>query len=159
MIDIDHFKRINDEHGHPAGDAVLREMAQRRCRDTLRTVDAVGRYGGEEFVAVLPHTGYEEARQTAERIRNQVQQRRFHAGESEVRAHRQRGRGHLPVPGIDSPDALLREADKALTGRKKPGGTGLRPDQPTAERGGARVAAGAARGFRGRRDLPIAVAE
>ena len=79
MIDVDHFKRINDEHGHPAGDAVLREMAQ-LLRETLRTMDALGRYGGEEFVAVLPHTGAEEARQTAERMRYQVQQRRFHGG-------------------------------------------------------------------------------
>ena len=55
MIDIDHFKKVNDEHGHQAGDVVLREVA-RVLKDTLRTVDALGRYGGEEFVAILPHT-------------------------------------------------------------------------------------------------------
>jgi two-component system, cell cycle response regulator len=120
MIDVDHFKRINDAHGHPAGDAVLREMAQ-LLRETLRTVDSLGRYGGEEFVAVLPHTGPEEARQTAERIRYQVQQRRFHAGESEVRISVSVGMATCPAPGIDTPEALLREADKALYRAKEAG--------------------------------------
>jgi diguanylate cyclase (GGDEF)-like protein len=120
MVDADHFKRINDEHGHPAGDAVLREMAQ-LLRDTLRTTDSLGRYGGEEFVAVLPHTGPEEARQTAERIRYQVQQRRFHAGESEVRLSVSVGMATCPAPGIDSAEAVLREADKALYRAKEAG--------------------------------------
>jgi len=120
MVDADHFKRINDEHGHPAGDAVLREMAQ-LLRETLRTTDSLGRYGGEEFVAVLPHTGPEEARQTAERIRYQVQQHRFHAGESEVRLSVSVGMATCPLPGVDSPEALLREADKALYRAKEAG--------------------------------------
>ena len=120
MVDADHFKRINDEHGHPAGDAVLREMAQ-LLRETLRTTDSLGRYGGEEFVAVLPHTGPEEARQTAERIRYQVQQHRFHAGESEVRLSVSVGMATCPLPGVDTPEALLREADKALYRAKDAG--------------------------------------
>jgi two-component system cell cycle response regulator len=120
MIDVDHFKRINDEFGHPAGDAVLREMAQ-VLRDTLRTVDALGRYGGEEFVAVLPHTGAEEARQTAERIRHHVQRRAFHAGAKEVRISVSVGVATCPAPGIDSAEALLREADKALYRAKEAG--------------------------------------
>jgi two-component system cell cycle response regulator len=120
MVDADHFKRVNDEHGHPAGDAVLREMAQ-LLRDQLRATDSLGRYGGEEFVAVLPHTGAEEARQTAERIRYQVQQRRFHAGESEIRLSVSVGMATCPGPGIDSPEAVLREADKALYRAKEAG--------------------------------------
>jgi len=55
MLDIDHFKKVNDEHGHLAGDAVLRDVA-RLLKDALRTVDSVGRYGGEEFLVLLPHT-------------------------------------------------------------------------------------------------------
>jgi two-component system cell cycle response regulator len=120
MIDVDHFKRINDEHGHPAGDAVLREMAQ-LLRQTLRTTDALGRTGGEEFVAVLPHTGPEEARQTAERIRYRVQQRRFRAGEAEVSISVSLGMASCPSSAIDSADALLREADKALYRAKESG--------------------------------------
>jgi two-component system cell cycle response regulator len=120
MIDVDHFKRINDEHGHPAGDAVLREMAH-LLRQTLRTTDALGRTGGEEFVAVLPHTGPEEARQTAERIRHCVQQRRFRAGEAEVSISVSLGMASCPSPTIESADALLREADKALYRAKEAG--------------------------------------
>ena len=120
VIDVDHFKRINDEHGHPAGDAVLKEMAQ-LLRQTLRTTDALGRTGGEEFVALLPHTGPEEARQTAERIRYRVQQRRFRAGEAEVSISVSLGMASCPAAAITSADALLREADKALYRAKEAG--------------------------------------
>lgn len=120
MIDVDHFKRINDDHGHQAGDAVLREVSQ-VLRDTLRTVDSVGRYGGEEFVAVLPHTGPEEARCTADRLRQSVQRRTFHGCGQEVSITVSVGVATCPMPGVDSPAALVREADKALY-RAKGGG-------------------------------------
>jgi diguanylate cyclase (GGDEF)-like protein len=70
MLDLDHFKRINDRHGHPAGDRVLAGFAAllRRC---LRAEDLVGRYGGEEFCAVLPGARKREALGVAERIRAQ----------------------------------------------------------------------------------------
>jgi diguanylate cyclase (GGDEF)-like protein len=67
MIDIDHFKRINDTFGHPAGDEVLRVIAS-RLRAGIRIRDAVGRYGGEEFIVVLPEAGIEAAIQIGERI-------------------------------------------------------------------------------------------
>jgi diguanylate cyclase (GGDEF)-like protein len=66
MVDIDHFKRVNDELGHQAGDVILRDVA-RILKDTLRVVDSVGRYGGEDS-SPCP-TSYDEARQTAERMR------------------------------------------------------------------------------------------
>jgi len=84
-------------------------------------VDALGRYGGEEFVAVLPHTTAEEARLTAERIRQQVQLHRFRAGESDVRISVSVGVASVPASGVDSPEALLREADKALYRAKEAG--------------------------------------
>jgi diguanylate cyclase (GGDEF)-like protein len=70
LFDIDHFKKVNDSFGHPAGDAVLRTLA-RRCLDTLRGADMVGRIGGEEFAVLLPATGAEGALGVAERLRRQ----------------------------------------------------------------------------------------
>ncbi|MEL7640152.1 MAG: GGDEF domain-containing protein [Solidesulfovibrio sp.] len=68
MFDIDHFKRVNDEHGHAAGDAMLRELAG-RVRRSIRQVDWLFRYGGEEFVVAAPHTGLAQAAALAEKLR------------------------------------------------------------------------------------------
>ena len=68
MLDVDHFKRINDTYGHAAGDAVLRELAQ-RIESQVRASDVAARYGGEEFVVLLPDTRVEAAQRLAERIR------------------------------------------------------------------------------------------
>lgn len=73
MIDVDHFKRINDHHGHGLGDEVLRRVAHGLCA-SLREGDKVGRVGGEEFLVVLATTDLEDARQVAERLRQQVAQ-------------------------------------------------------------------------------------
>jgi diguanylate cyclase (GGDEF)-like protein len=72
MLDVDHFKAINDRHGHPAGDEVLRSIA-RILRDTLRQEDLPGRYGGEEFGVVLPGAGAEGAAVVAERLRKRIE--------------------------------------------------------------------------------------
>ncbi|MDX1584088.1 MAG: diguanylate cyclase [Thermoanaerobaculia bacterium] len=71
MMDIDHFKRINDEHGHPAGDEILHAVASRICSG-LRGSDQVGRFGGEEFMVVLPETDAQQAIRIAERIRQAI---------------------------------------------------------------------------------------
>jgi len=71
MLDIDHFKDINDRHGHPAGDAALRALA-RVIRSVMREMDFAARYGGEEFMIVLPETGAQGAFAFAERLREQV---------------------------------------------------------------------------------------
>ncbi|MGD8911536.1 MAG: sensor domain-containing diguanylate cyclase [Candidatus Thiodiazotropha sp.] len=71
FIDVDHFKRINDTHGHQAGDIVLRELAN-RIRSQLRASDIATRFGGEEFALLLPHTSLNEALMLAERIRLEV---------------------------------------------------------------------------------------
>ena len=82
MLDIDHFKAVNDTHGHLAGDQVLRAVAG-IITSQLRDYDIAGRYGGEEFAVLLPHTQPGQARRIAERLRMAV---------AAARLHRQRGR-------------------------------------------------------------------
>lgn len=78
FIDLDHFKRVNDEHGHQAGDAVLKHTAH-ILDDSMRTSDVLARYGGEEFVCLLADTSSEDAKDFAERIREKIAQTEFHA--------------------------------------------------------------------------------
>jgi two-component system cell cycle response regulator len=120
MIDVDDFKKVNDEYGHPAGDAVLKELA-RIIKETVRGVDVVGRYGGEEFVAVLPHTLHDEAVETAERIRSRIHAHVFPAGDREVHVTVSVGVASYPSTNVDSPSTLIREADKALYSAKEAG--------------------------------------
>jgi len=79
MIDIDHFKKVNDKYGHPTGDMVLSVMA-RRLQSRVRKSDLVFRYGGEEFMVILPQTGIYKAGLLAERIRSVVEKMRFTDG-------------------------------------------------------------------------------
>jgi len=120
MLDIDHFKKVNDEHGHLAGDAVLREVA-RLLKDTLRTVDSVGRYGGEEFLVLLPHTPPDEARRTGERICQQIAGHAFRVGQKELRVTVSVGVATWGDAGGEAPEGLIREADQALYRAKEEG--------------------------------------
>ena len=80
MIDLDHFKSINDTYGHAVGDQVLRELAK-RCKSCVRDIDIVGRYGGEEFLIVLPDTSAETGLIVAERLRSAIANRPMLVGE------------------------------------------------------------------------------
>lgn len=120
MIDVDNFKKVNDEYGHPAGDSVLKELA-RIIKDTVRTVDVVGRYGGEEFVAVLPHTTHALALETAERVRRTIHEHVFLAGDRKVHVTVSVGVASYPSAKVDSPATLIREADQALYRAKEAG--------------------------------------
>ena len=120
MVDVDHFKRVNDQLGHLAGDSVLRDLA-RLLREAVRNVDWVGRYGGEEFVLILPQTRYEEARQTAERLRQEVELHSFKAGERMTHMTVSVGVATYPSDKSDSAATLLREADLALYRAKEAG--------------------------------------
>ncbi len=71
MIDIDDFKKINDKYGHPVGDRVIRSFS-RVLEDSVRTIDILGRYGGDEFLLILPETLIDDARVVAERIRKSL---------------------------------------------------------------------------------------
>src|SRR5262249_308209 len=72
MLDVDHFKQYNDTYGHPAGDEVLKTLAE-LLQDKIRLTDFVARYGGEEFVIVLPNTGGTAAREAIERVRAAIE--------------------------------------------------------------------------------------
>jgi diguanylate cyclase (GGDEF)-like protein/PAS domain S-box-containing protein len=72
MIDLDHFKSINDQHGHGAGDRVLIEVTE-RCKDNLRVHDIIARLGGEEFCILLPYTNLDQAQKVAERLRQKIE--------------------------------------------------------------------------------------
>lgn len=112
LLDIDHFKKINDSYGHFAGDAVLREAAA-RLRGNMRTYDQVGRYGGEEFLVVLPNCDLEQATNQAERMRQ-----RLHATTMIVDGVEMRVSASFGVTVSDgserSADAFVRIADEAL---------------------------------------------
>jgi len=119
MLDIDHFKRINDAHGHAIGDEVLQAIS-RTCSQTLRTPDLMGRYGGEEFMVCLPETNREQAREVAERIRSAVKQHPFRAGEQDISVT-------ISIGMATSDDRLrnfqdlLKIADEALYAAKRKG--------------------------------------
>jgi diguanylate cyclase (GGDEF)-like protein len=117
FIDVDGFKRVNDELGHQVGDDVLRMVAQ-RIRLRLRSEDVVGRWGGEEFLAVLPMTPLSGALAVAERLRSEIAQTPVKAGGHTVAATVSIGCAEDHGNDVDS---LLQEVDVALF-RAKQGG-------------------------------------
>jgi two-component system, cell cycle response regulator len=135
LFDIDHFKHVNDRHGHPAGDQVLRELAGRALRQ-VRSVDLVGRLGGEEFIVVMPETSLAGAAIVAERVRAAVAEDLFTLADNCKT---------LPVTisigvavtgnGNDGLEDLLKRADDALYAAKNGGRN--RVVAPTATRDAA----------------------
>jgi two-component system cell cycle response regulator len=120
FADLDHFKRINDQHGHLAGDAVLREVT-RRMAQALREYDAVGRYGGEELMLVLPACSEARARDIAERIRIAVCRDPVDTGSAMVATSVSIGVALLAAGGTASLSQMIQQADGALY-RAKDGG-------------------------------------
>ena len=118
IVDVDHFKRLNDTHGHQAGDEVLRGIG-RVLAATVRDMDFVARYGGEEFAFVLPDTRLEDAKSAAERIRKAIAAARFpFAGED---LHVTVSVGLAEIQRGDTVASLLRHADTALYAAKTNG--------------------------------------
>lgn len=113
ITDIDKFKMINDTHGHDAGDDVLREFAN-RLRQNVRGMDLACRYGGEEFVIVMPDTSAQMAAEVAERLRESVAEAGFATGEKMLSVTTSVGVATLNRSGDDDMKALLKQADTAL---------------------------------------------
>ena len=115
MLDVDHFKKYNDAHGHPAGDEVLKRVAN-ILRTSTRAGDCTARYGGEEFAVLLSGKGAEEATQLAERIRERVAEEEFTAGRITISA----GIAEFPDHGHTA-EAVISSADEALYQAKREG--------------------------------------
>jgi len=118
MLDVDHFKAVNDRYGHPAGDAVLRSVA-RLLRDALREEDVLGRYGGEEFSIVLPNTAAAGAAVAAERLRARIESAVLERGAG-IRATVSIGFAELAPEDADC-SAWIARADRALYAAKAGG--------------------------------------
>jgi diguanylate cyclase (GGDEF)-like protein len=120
MVDLDHFKRINDHLGHQAGDTVLREAA-RRMASAIRRYDSIGRYGGEEFLVILPGCTSEGALAQAERLRLAVGAEPIDLGRQSVPVTCSLGCACCADAPSGTSDSLVREADGALYGAKEGG--------------------------------------
>ncbi|MGE5240857.1 MAG: GGDEF domain-containing protein [Bacteroidota bacterium] len=118
MADIDHFKEVNDTHGHEAGDRVLKDVAA-ILSDALRMPDKVGRYGGEEFLMILPHTTLTQGRKIADRIRASVSKWDFDLGAEKI--HLTISIGLCQFKSGEDLEQFLSHADKALYEAKKGG--------------------------------------
>ncbi|MEJ2411863.1 MAG: GGDEF domain-containing protein [Anaerolineales bacterium] len=121
MLDIDHFKKVNDTYGHAAGDKVLIEVVN-TCLNNIREVDVLARYGGEEFIIMLPKTNKWQAGATAERLRETIAnlEIRVDSGTIQVSA----SYGISDLNGEDEEQTLercLKQADKALYQSKEAG--------------------------------------
>jgi len=119
LLDIDHFKKLNDTHGHPAGDEALRQVA-RVLHDHARAGDEVARYGGEEFAVVLPAAGARSAQEIAERLRREIEKTAVRIAGGSIRLTASFGVAVWPDDGR-APEDLLQAADKALYAAKQAG--------------------------------------
>ncbi len=135
-IDIDHFKALNDRHGHPTGDASLRKLAGLMTRN-LRRIDTIARIGGEEFVVLLPRTDPEQAFQVASKLQSMVEQTRFPGGEGQPGGALTISIGVASLHEGETGAELLARADAALYEAKSRGRNRVvAADQPE---GSARV--------------------
>ena len=119
VVDLDHFKMINDTYGHPAGDHVLREVAL-LLRNSIRHPDLIGRYGGEEFLILLPHSSHEAASIQAQRLCKLIRDSVIQADEHEVQVTLSIGIAQFQY-GLDTWQSLLNRADNAMYEAKKAG--------------------------------------
>jgi len=128
VLDIDYFKSINDNHGHDAGDDVLREFSL-RIRKCIRNIDLACRYGGEEFVLVMPETDKAVATMVAERLRRRIAAEPFSIANGAKNLEVTISIGIAAAAGAnDSAAAILKRADQALYRAKRDGRNRVVPD-------------------------------
>jgi diguanylate cyclase (GGDEF)-like protein len=120
MVDLDKFKSVNDEYGHQAGDAVLRQLAK-ILKQEVREIDHAGRYGGEEFILLLTGTVLDAAVTFAERVRKAIESHTFTFDNGAIQRTASFGVAAWPHPRITSCDGLVRAADDALYVAKETG--------------------------------------
>lgn len=132
MIDSDSLKKINDSHGHEAGDELLKTMVQ-KIQDELRQADLLSRYGGDEFVVLLPDTDAEGARLTAERIRERIAGAPLHIGSERASISASMGVATFPDNGADF-DRVFDAADSAMYASKTSGKNKVTVAYPAAPR-------------------------
>lgn len=119
IFDIDHFKRVNDNYGHPAGDEVIRQTAQ-SLKECVRDIDICGRYGGEEFTVILVDTNADGAQVVAERLRSVIEEKTIYYGDNEIKFTISIGISEI-TPSITTPTQWIDCADKGLYTAKNSG--------------------------------------
>jgi two-component system cell cycle response regulator len=120
MLDLDHFKAVNDVYGHLVGDRVLRAVA-RACRRVLREGDVLVRFGGEEFLILLPGAGMVDVRQIGERVRRAIAETSVLEGDQSIAVTVSLGGTTYRDSGSSSPEQLVAQADAALYEAKAAG--------------------------------------
>lgn len=120
MCDLDKFKSVNDTYGHQAGDVVLQQFAD-VLRGQVREIDRIGRYGGEEFIILLPGTTLDAAAHFAERVRQAVEAHTFTFPDGTLRRTLSAGVAAWPHPRLGTSDALVKAADDAMYVAKETG--------------------------------------
>ena len=118
MLDIDFFKKINDEMGHNAGDAVLRHFS-RSISEKIRPYDILGRYGGDEFIICLPNTKFEEALKVANRIRSHIEMSNVSYDVKQLKLTSSIGVGCCEFDSNEDPSELIQKVDQYLLTAKK----------------------------------------
>lgn len=120
LIDIDDFKKVNDNYGHQVGDLILIRIAN-SIKDELREVDSFGRYGGEEFLIILPNTSAQEALQVAEKVRLKIAKTEFNNLSQGFSITLSQGISDSSIDNPQSEDQLLHQVDTALYQAKHSG--------------------------------------
>lgn len=127
IMDMDHFKQVNDTYGHDVGDEVLKSLSS-IIVNTIRSADLAARYGGEEFVILMPETDAMRAYEAAERLRKQVEMTPFVVSHAESPLRKTVSIGHATMNPGDTPETLIKRADVALYEAKHGGRNRVKPE-------------------------------